>query len=123
MASPPPSPASISVSSLPVRGWARQRTSADGLPRVEGNHALALLHLIARQGQLDIRVTPGEAEILRQWPRRRLQLSLRGNSSEDWAAAAVQLLRDGPPPAPALPLHWLALAAFLGGFVLMAILA
>lgn len=100
-----------SIQELPPRGKAKALPLADGRIRLQGNHALALLRLIEARGSLDIRVSPGEYEVLQRWPLRSLELIVAGDTAQDWAQAAVDLLKAGPPPRSLA--GWLALLAVL----------
>lgn len=73
---------------------------------------------------MEIRVTAGEAQILRRWPRASLRLPLAGTQPQQWAEAAVLLLRQGPPPQrmpgwPLLVMLLMLLLAFALGFFSM----
>lgn len=109
-----------SIQELPMRGSARATPQPDGRIQVRATHAIALLRLIEREGGLDIRVTAGEWQVLRSWPRWPLRLTLADGSRERWAQAAVELLQAGPPPAAArVKLALLGLGVFTATWLLL----
>lgn len=104
------------LNQLPELGRATAKKLSNGQIMIRSNHALAMLRLIEKEAGLEIKVSQGEQEILLNWPKKNFKWIIAGNDQDQWATAAVELLKQGPPkPRPfwVFALIIIAVLAFL----------